>query len=188
MEKIGWLFWLFRILMFIWNSIKNRRFTARPVESYDNRNKVLPLKEELEDVKVAYLLLIVGTQTRIGGIPNCVRRIILLSPEEDNETLTLHANMSKHARNVLSEEIRQLTKDAIRNRVEVRWFNGLIANSMVIADPYKKNGWIILEPWLPNLIRPIFRINKSNNESMFNNLLDGYEKIWEKSNPVSKVD
>ena len=69
--------------------------------------------------------------------------------------------------------------------VDVRWYNGYLGDSLVIADPHgnKEKGWIRIEmttPFSQPHDRPSIRIEESEYPDLFRRIVKNYEEAFSK--------
>jgi hypothetical protein len=77
-------------------------------------------------------------------------------------------------------------------RIEVRWYNNFIGNMITVGYPNNLHPtWILLEMFTPFVSlddRPSIRLFDKPFGSLFNSLLDSYNKTWEISKPPTEED
>jgi hypothetical protein len=84
----------------------------------------------------------------------------------------------------MSQDIRECTQAMIQGGIEVKWFDGPIQNSVIIADPQSDNAWIRVEIVIPmesSGKRPSFRLEKAENRELFQSFYDSFQKMWKAS-------
>ena len=87
----------------------------------------------------------------------------------------------------LASDIRALTRQVqsqCQGEVEVRWFDGPVGNSIIMANPGSEGAWARVELLVPFQTvdkRPSFRVEKAKNRDLFGTFYDSYSNIWQKS-------
>jgi hypothetical protein len=82
----------------------------------------------------------------------------------------------------LIDDVINLSKEATTKGIETRWFRGLIANTIMIGDPFSDKGWVHVETLfttIPPNKRPSFRISRQQFPELFETLLQAYLRLWD---------
>ena len=160
-------------------------------EFYPSRtilSKRRSLLEQIKSSSVIWALWNTGTQAFVDDAlkERHVKKLILPHPERASLDYLAEA-VGKDKPDLVSD-IYAITKQAIKEGVEIRWHKGLTGNTMMIGDPYGPNSWIHLETIsssaAPN--RPSFRIERQPFSELFETLLAEYQSMWDSTEPPTQ--
>lgn len=158
---------------------------------YENRNALVPLAEELADAGEFWVAWHVGTvahtQEIFSGRQEVKARIILTHPESA-QLHELEKVVGKSAE-ALSSDIREFTKSLKqKGNAAVKWLDGPVCNSLIIANPGKPEAWARVEVLVPGQVagnRPSFRVEKAKNKELFEVFFESYKAMWGSANRPS---
>ncbi len=162
------------------------------------QNRLSSRREALESARVAWGLWHTGTRMRIEKLlkVESLKRILVLQPCADNPSLTIVADRSKERTESIANEILDITKDAICNKKDIRWYLQHRESSFTIYDstpisedgilkPCSDNAWIHVEYLIPKVGvdqrtgEAIY--NKGKDKARFMGFYQEYEDVWERS-------
>lgn len=156
-----------------------------PVQAfYESRSQLDSVEHELSDVEEIWAAWHVGPYRDFEAFfPKGRRgRILLTSPS--SSALGELGKIRKGDVNTMASVIRSITKHAMEKDLEVRWFDGLICNNVIVADPHKDRSWMRVELIIPHgspQSRPSFLVVKDGNERLYHTFSSAFEKMWEAS-------
>lgn len=168
------------------------RFNRQYVEFYGDRIALAKgrgtLCDELDKVKSeAWILWHTGTIGANSPIwaNTKVKRLLLSNPSAKSGSqkyyLPMVANTFNISQTKLKEDIEYTTKIASPH-IQVKWFNGLIGDTMIIAEPNNtKKGWVRIEiatPFPQPNDRPSIIIRQSENPALFKNVVTYYNDMF----------
>ncbi|MFZ5645832.1 MAG: hypothetical protein ACOY46_19925 [Bacillota bacterium] len=158
---------------------------------YDNRNSLPAFGGELKNISEAWFAWPSGS-VQGGTVLKASKdlnkgRLVLIHP--DSESLKQLKQISDpylFSVEKLREEIKILTNYAISRNIDVRWYDGLIVNSVVIANPKADYAWARLEPiinWCAPTNRPSFIVSTAKGKETFQEIFNSYIELWKSSKP-----
>ena len=162
--------------------------------TYDNSGDLPGLEKELRRVHEAWALWRIGTHLRVSQelkLPQW-KRVILIDPGGD--LIKILARDDKRPLSVLVDNIRETTREylELNGEREIRWYNGIISETMIIANPNSRlRAWIRLESGLPipggfgRSQRYIYRLFHPR---LYKTLHDYYNAIWDNTDCTRKPD
>lgn len=106
-------------------------------------------------------------------------RIILTDP--NSQAIKELGKVSNVGSGKLEADIRELTNKLIEQNQNVKWFDGFLGSSIIIANPNKENGWVRIESFIPIMaskFRPGIKIYRQGHEQKFLRYRDLYDEIW----------
>jgi hypothetical protein len=156
---------------------------------YQDREALDSLSDELKGVGQLWVAWHTGTVALTKTFFSQSRggRAILTHPGS-NQIKELDKVGGKAAEGMV-QDIKAITTALQKQRVDVRWFDGPIGNSIIIADPNSDKSWMRIELLVPNVVvesRPSFRVEKSSSKKLFDTFYDSYVKMWDASKTPSK--
>jgi hypothetical protein len=86
----------------------------------------------------------------------------------------------------MSQDIRQLSQRLQAQGVEVRWFDGSISNSTLLANPCSDNAWARIELMVPKGAvgdRPSIKLLKRDAPKAYFTLRQSFLEVWGASGP-----
>lgn len=158
---------------------------------YEDRRAIeleFPLNALFESAQIIWAVWVTGSRAYAQDVHkiNSLKRLLLPNPEIKHEALS--AVVSRDIKEIKTQSF-DLSKAAASAGVEVRWYgsNNLLCGSLIIGEPYKDEAWAQYEPFLSAKTdaqhRPIIRITKKDNPTLFENFLNEYQAIWEQGKP-----
>lgn len=115
-----------------------------------------------------------------------IKRLILPDPHSDALQLLASGRGRQHYE--LVTEITATTGEAKEGGIPVRWFFGLIGNTMTFVNPESGHGWVQIEVVfapMDSQTCPSFRVNQDGPyRSLYDALLEVYNKVWDASKPA----
>ena len=154
---------------------------------YENRNSLPRLNEVLANVSEVWFAFHAGTVMRGGGlrgIAGLVQKMRIIVTHPDSAVVEQHAKIFNLSKETVQHGIKDLTREAQRRGVEIKWYNGPIANSVIIANPSSENSWAQLEclvPYADADDRPSFRVSLKKGKRALQTILAAYGQLWEES-------
>jgi len=109
-------------------------------------------------------------------------RLILTHP--DSNALDIIAKVADRSKDTLQHDITELTRVAQDSKSKVKWFDGLIFNSVIIGNPNSVDAWAqvnVFVPYVGPSRRPTIEVSKQKGGEVFQTIFDAYNKIWDKS-------
>lgn len=165
-----------------------------PLEAfYENRGDLMKsfpsLGGELDSVSEVWFAWYTGSVIEASGFKNTIKnigkvRLLLTHPE--SKALNEYEKIGEHKGTELKEDIKSLSRIAQNFGAEVKWFDGLIGNSIVIGNPNLPNAWARVEVMIPfaeTNLRPSFRVSKDKGKIAFQEIYNMYESLWRRSQP-----
>lgn len=154
-------------------------------EFYDSRDclsKKHPLMDVFNSSKIIWAFWFTGTRAHAEDVikGGKLKRLILSHPT--NSSLALLGNVTSKDCKGLQDEIYAFTKEAIQERVSVRWYAGLTSSTMMLGEPGDEDGWIQVEPVIPFLLpikSPGFRIYRCRHRKLYDDLYQAYQTLWD---------
>ncbi len=148
------------------------------------------LEEELSDAKEVLFAWHTGTvKLAEGDLFNQPRKIRMILVHPDSEALKEIAKIAHLTAVDMASGIKALSRKVKETGGDVRWFNGPIGNSTIIADPDAPHGWARVEfliPYLDPASRPSIRVSKAKDPALFGSIRQCFEKLWENSREPEK--
>jgi hypothetical protein len=110
-----------------------------------------------------------------------IKKLLLMNPNlQSGEYAT---TFRSHDATTVQNGIKDLSRRAQRLKIPVRWYPYPYL-SVIINDPSSDTAWARIEILLPGLQgghRPSIKIMKSSHRRLFENLVQMYDFMWEKS-------
>ena len=154
--------------------------------SRDMLSKHHALSEVVKSADAIWALWRTGTEAYVTSALRSGHIKRLIMPDIKSPCLEFIALAAEKKPEDFVDEVRKLTKEAIDAKVEIRWFSGLTANSLLIYDPYSDDSLIQVEviyPYARAKSWSSFRITKREYPQLFGELMEAFDKIWAKSSP-----
>jgi hypothetical protein len=159
-------------------------------EFYEDRTKLMPLRDELKDYNVLWAAWHTGGVSSITGLINEYRsktvRLVLMHPD-DNETINSISKIANESVDQLKNQIRECTKKAKATGIDVKWYRGPIMHSVIIANPEPivwKKSWARIEFLIPSdsvLNRPSMKVSNYRGLETLQKFIQWHKKMWEES-------
>lgn len=112
-----------------------------------------------------------------------IERLIL--PNPDGNYLERYRTSYQSATD-LGNSIREVTKEAIKKGIPIRWYDDFIGYSLMIGDPGMDHGWAQIEmafPCMPKGDHPSVTIAKAAYPKIIANLARMFDRLWDNSKP-----
>ncbi|MBI4197858.1 MAG: hypothetical protein HY533_01955 [Chloroflexi bacterium] len=157
-----------------------------------------PLLKQLRSAAIIWAVWNTGAQARTDDAVNQCNIEQLVLPHPDSPYIELLASTVSHdSADALRSDIRAITRQMLDKREEqiqsgelgarrvanVRWYRGLIGNSITIGDPLhmNPNTWILVEVLGAETAapgRPSFIIWRQPFNTLFDNVFQSYQRLW----------
>ena len=124
-----------------------------------------------------------------GGLLKRTRKLRVVLTKPNSSALTEVAKIATRTADEMSADIRGLTQMLIDADKEVRWFDGPIANAILLADPRLPSAWARIEVLVPfgaPSDRPSLIVHSKRNPEFVAKVKAAFERLWEVSEPPSK--
>jgi hypothetical protein len=149
------------------------------------RKPIQWFKNELQNAREVWCLWFSGGNALNNGLLESgkIKKIVLTSPNETDMINKLGSEAWGEKPNNMVENILRLT-EICRNKIEVRWWEGLSSNVMVFFNPNDDDAKVLIDLKIHHLTddqRPQIIIWKSRMPDMYKRLRVAYDYIWEKS-------
>ena len=112
-----------------------------------------------------------------------IKRLILPDPHSDAIQLLASGRGRQH--HELMTEITFTTNEAKAGGIPIKWFFGLIGNTMTFVNPESGHGWVQVEVVfapMESQTCPSFRIDQDGPyRALYDALMDVYNKTWDAS-------
>jgi len=167
-----------------------------PLEAYyEDRNALPSWSQELNDVSEVWFAWHTGSVQGAAGVMNIINNQIkktrLLVTHPDSKALNEVAKIVGRSKDAMQQDIKELTNAAQKCGIEVKWFDGLIGNSVIIANPSSPNAWARVEliiPYAEPIARPSVSVSKDKGKASFQKILDGYKSLWSNSVEANRIE
>jgi hypothetical protein len=151
---------------------------------YEERDSLTSATEELKDVQELWAAWHSGTVAHTKEFfPKGRKGRLILTHPKSVQMKELEKVSEKSAEG-LATDIKELTKALIEKSVDVKWFDGPVCNSILVANPKSNSAWIRVEivvPKKPAGKRPSFLVKKASNKKLFDTLYESYIEMWNAS-------
>jgi len=140
------------------------------------------LEDEINDSKEVWFSWHTGSVKLAQGSlfeNNHKYRFILTRP--DSSAIAEIGKVANIGAEELRSDIQKFTTIIKAKNHPVKWFDGFLGSSIVIADPEENTGWMRIESFLPLIgaeFRPSVKIYKKNDEKTFLRIKKLYESLW----------
>jgi len=174
---LGWIFIAIGLIVFFALLIK-------PL-----RNEIPPLEHSVKNSKVVWGLWFTGDKITEKGLVekyHSIKRILLLDPKSD--AFKRHLEKSIDTEERAGRQIRQLTKQAQENNLEVRWYfkeqeSGItLYDSQEGNEPSSDKAWCVFEKHDVHVLREdrprTISKNIKEGRKEYEILLNKYKEIW----------
>lgn len=91
----------------------------------------------------------------------------------------------------MQHNIKYISREALRRGVGIRWLSVLSADTFMIADSDKEDGWILCSlfaPFIDTDDRPMLIIERKRHEKIFNKLVQIYNATWDNATRTPKEE
>lgn len=151
------------------------------------RRPAVSLDTELGNAKEVWFSWHTGSvKVAQGDLFKSPRIIRMVLTHPDSQALKEVAKIANLTADQMAPGIRALTA-AVKNAGQsVRWFDGPVANSIVVADPDKPSGWARIEVLLPfgdPASRPSIFVRASSAPDLFARAKEAFNKLFDGSAP-----
>jgi hypothetical protein len=154
---------------------------------YADREYIEPVTEELKGINEIWVAWHAGTVAYTKAFFPEGRNGRIIPTDPSSKHMEMLGKVGGKSAAEQASDIKALTKKTLETKgIDVRWFDGPVCNSLIIADPKSNKAWIRVELLVPYQSvgkRPSFRVEKSKNNELFNTFYDSYGTIWESSHP-----
>ena len=154
---------------------------TRPALTAIARRPDATLERELGAAKEVWFAWHTGSvKVAQGDLFHNPRKIRLVITDPDCQALQEVGKIGNLRAAEMAPGIRALTSDAKKAGAVVSWFDGFIANSMVIANPDGPDGWARLEVLVPfgdPASRPSIVVEASRHPELFERLKTTFRKL-----------
>ncbi|MBI2831608.1 MAG: hypothetical protein HYX79_05050 [Chloroflexi bacterium] len=180
---VEWIFHIYAAEEFV-STVSNAVLKAikLPIKAfYESRKELEPVENQLANVGELWAAWHTGPYANFEAFFPVGRsgRILLTKPSPS--IMQALSTVGERDADSMKHVIIEVTRKAQQNGLEIKWFDGPICNSIIIADPRKDNAWArldVLVPKQPPQKRPSFLVEKRQSKELFETLYRSFEKMW----------
>lgn len=155
-------------------------------EFYESRGQLEPVERELENIEELWAAWHTGPYASLEAFFPTGRQGRILLTKPSSSVVEPLAKVGERDADSMTGVIKGITQRALQKGLDVRWLDGLVCNSLIIANPKKDSAWARLEVLIPDQPpkkRPSFRVEKASSKDLFETFYYAFEGMWNASEP-----